>query len=188
MPSVFGPQWHETVQPACVSSTVSNDPYCAASSFAAATTFASAAAWVMNASSGAMSSRRQGALLHTGGCTFQTSRGTSCTRPSCRFAPRCRASGAEDSRPARPQPSSGRPFACSRGTRSKARLDLRRERAHALGDLRAGKALARRASPPRQPEGPGRCSNSPNRPQRRSRTPAPRRRHSDSSRRNSRRW
>lgn len=44
MPSVFGPQWHETVQPACVSSTVSNDPYCAASSFAAATTFASAAA------------------------------------------------------------------------------------------------------------------------------------------------
>lgn len=58
MPSVFGPQWHETVQPACVSSTVSNDPYCAASSFAAATTFASAAAWVMNASSGAMSSRR----------------------------------------------------------------------------------------------------------------------------------
>ena len=52
MPSVFGPQWHETVQPACVSSTVSNDPYCAASSFAAATTFASAAAWVMNASSG----------------------------------------------------------------------------------------------------------------------------------------
>ena len=32
---MFGPQWHETVQPACVSSTVSNDPYCAASSFAA---------------------------------------------------------------------------------------------------------------------------------------------------------
>lgn len=54
---MFGPQWHETVQPACVSSTVSNEPYCAASSFAAATTFASAAAWVMNASSGAMSSR-----------------------------------------------------------------------------------------------------------------------------------